>query len=292
MTVAAHSVARRLLLVAMLLLLGAGPAQAAVKPNAAYGGGTPPLSYRTTGNAILVTASANAAGDQVELYAEGFTKCGQGRLEHKAPVAAEGKLTLATTYRDKTEAGEQRTSAWTMTIDFQGNRGTGTAHLDVTFDPRRGKTRKCSKDFAFELRELQDDPPAAPGDPNPGASYFGGTGQGYPFVMRVAADGTKVTTTLFDFVLTCTPKRGRRYKRFTSEISPSGKITDGDFVIRETFKTTYSNGTDRFKASIRGGFVKDAVAGSLTITSTFTDKKTRKVTERCKTGTVLFIAFA
>ena len=292
MIATARFIVRRLALVPVLVLLLAGSAGAAVKPDGAYGGGTPPNSVSSMGPAILVLASANPAGDQIELYAEGFTKCGAGELQHTAPVAADGKLTTTFTFRDRNRDRERRTSVWTMAIDFQGARATGTAHLDVTLDPSRGKTRKCSRDYAFELREVSGDEPMVAGGPDAGASYFGGTGQGYPFVMRVNADATKVTTTLFDLVLKCTPTRGRSYKDFINEISPSGKIApDGAFVIRESFKVRYAEGTARFKVEIRGDFFQHGTVGSFTIGSTFTNAKTRRITERCKSSKVVFIGF-
>lgn len=262
--------------VALLALTFPVAADAAVDPGQDYGGGHYGSRNAIAGNAIAV-AEVNSDGSAMRVSIEAPVKCGAGTIDGlRVPIAADGSFTFAGTTHDRDLYGERRTTTFTGSGRFDGVQATGSLHQTIKI----AKRKPCSGDVVFSLHEdlpADANPPDAP--PLAGAQYNGRTSQGWGFVLRTNAAATAVTGAAFNYDRHC-----RNGSEFFNEFTPAFKIhADHSFSIREDFSIPYSNGVERFTVRGAGSFAENTVFGTVKITSTFRSKKTKRITDRCKT---------
>jgi hypothetical protein len=105
-------------------------------------------------------------------------------------------------------------------------------------------------------------------------------------VLRVDGRGKRIRTAIFQHRRRC---QTGRYSQ--TNISPGARIrSGGSFARTEHFAIGFSNAIERFRVRMRGQFTPNGVKGTISVTSVARARRTGRVIDRCRTGTIGFAA--
>ncbi|MDX6689338.1 MAG: hypothetical protein QOG15_795 [Solirubrobacteraceae bacterium] len=280
--------------VAALALSASAFAQQPALPVGNFGGGTvvaPPRDPLGAGNVVIGMRSI--AGGKLQMEATVRGKCGGGTFPAKATLAADGSFRAKGTNKRAPETGLRLKTTFdiTGTLTASGVQdGVASAATEIRI--KGSKTQTCaSGKVPFQARRASGEigTPGAIAK----ARYYGNTSERRHsakrgFVMRISSDGTKLTRALYGVTLKCdkraipdivdTPRR-------SLVIDSSGTVVDN---VKSTFKDakTVTKSDERFQGTLGSVGAK----GTLSITEVTKNRKTGKLIETCKTGTISWTA--
>lgn len=276
-----------------LPLAATAVAQEPAPPVGNFGGGVvlgPPKDPLGAGNAVL---GMRATGGKVRIEATIRARCGGGTFPASATLAADGSFVAKGTNRRRPEPGLRLETTYriagTLTASGVDN---GSAKASIEVRVKGQKTVRCkSGTVAFKARR----PSGQIGTPGaaPRTRYYGITsekrnGARRGIVMRVSSDGQSLTRALYAVTLTCgklklpdivdTPRR-------SLVIDSQGAISDR---VRTTFRDrrTITRSVEHFSGTLGS----TGAEGRLSITERTTSRKTGKLLETCRTGSITWTA--
>lgn len=275
----------------------AAPASAQVPPPAPvagnFGGGVvlaPPDDPLGAGNAVIGIRAING---KLRIEATIRGRCGGGTFPARATLAADGRFVAKGTNRRRPEPGIRVKTTYriTGTLTASGiSDGTAKATNEIRVKGKGPVTCK-SGTVGFSARR----PIGGIGMAGvaPGSRYYGVTsekrhGARRGIVLRVSSDGQSLTRALYGLTLKCgklklpdildTPRR-------SLPIDGQGRVKDR---IVDTFRDrrTETRVVERFSGTLGS----NGAQGTLSNTERTRSRKTGKLIETCKSGTIKWTA--
>lgn len=269
-------------------------AQAPAPPRGNFGGGAlaaPPKGLFGAGNAVVGLRALEDG--KLEIEATVRARCAGGDITADAPVAADGTFaatgtetqepTPGTTIRTRYELRGTFTSATSV-------EGSVTATLRRSAPGKRTQTCRTGR-VPFGARRPGDELGRRGAAPR--GRYFGitaqrGTGPRRPIVLRISADGRRISRALFGEQVRCsdgTRAIGIEAPRTNVPIHANGRVSD-----RERF--TIDNGPTRTHVDDRFTAVlgREGAKGTFSLSDRTIDKATGNVIQSCRSGTIAWTA--
>ncbi len=264
-------------------------AEAPPPPRGNFGGGalvSPPRDIFGAGNAIVALRAL--PGRRLEIEATIRAKCAGGDISAATKIAASGA------FGADGEVTQEPSPALTITTTYKlsgrftsANAAEGTLSATIVRS-LEGRTTTCkSGEVAFAVRRPVTGlgTPAAP----QAARYYGTTtqksvGPNRPIVLRISADGRRITRALFGESVKCSDGRlsiGVEAPRTNIAIDSRGRVRDREqFTITEGETVTIVD--DRFTAELgtRGA------RGTFSLSDRTTDRASGRTIQTCKSGTI------
>ncbi|CAN5168170.1 hypothetical protein BH20ACT16_BH20ACT16_15920 [soil metagenome] len=268
---------------------GVALAQAPATPAGNFGGGAiaVPVDENTTQKDMLLAIRAVASG-RIGVDGQISTPCGQATIRGKTTPAADGSFTLRGNATRKAVVGVTERTAFTVTGTLTADGGTGTAKATVR---ARGGGRKASTCQSRTVRWTVRRPAeVAAAGPGPGeGTLFGLTAQSgasakRPIVLHVSNAGRAIDRLVLSFRARCDSRR--LVEPSDVNYSPEFDIdADGSFRAVERFRVNYSDVIQRTTVVVSGQFdAAGAVAGQLSVTQRYTNRRNGRRVGDCKTG--------
>jgi hypothetical protein len=202
----------------------------------------------------------------------------------RARLAADGSFTVKIRRRSSNR-GLRRTERVEVRGRFtEGGAASGTVSGTVTLRRRERSPRRCGfGPLPLDLRRSDLGIGLQPAAPQPGAGYFGLTGQRssgfmHPVVLVISPDGARIETLVTSFTKHCDPARVRVGGRTTG---PIPLRADGRFSLRDRYTERYVDATERTVLRISGRFVDGGVFGKIRARSVARTPRGR-VIDRCQ----------
>ncbi|MEA2221232.1 MAG: hypothetical protein QOJ35_3858 [Solirubrobacteraceae bacterium] len=272
-----------------LAAAAAADAQAPGPPRGNFGGGalvSPPLDIFGAGNAIVALRALPKR--RLEIEATLRARCAGGDVFATTDIAASGAFRAQDTVTEEPTPGTKVTTTYKLSGRFDtpnGAEGTVSATIEQS---QNGRTTSCrTGKVAFAVRR----PTTGVGTPGapPAARYYGttsqrGAGPSRPIVLRVSADGHRVTRALFGESVKCSDGRlaiGVEAPRTNIRVDSRGRVRDRErFTITEG--ETVTKVDDHFAAELgsRGG------RGTFALSDRTTDRASGRTIQTCRSGTV------
>ena len=264
-------------------------AEAPSPPRGNFGGGalvSPPRDIFGAGNAIVALRALPKR--RLEIEATIRAKCAGGDISAATKIAASGA------FGADGEVTQEPSPALTITTTYKlsgrftsANAAEGTLSATIVRS-LEGRTTTCkSGEVAFAVRRPVTGlgTPAAP----QAARYYGTTtqksvGPNRPIVLRISADGRRITRALFGESVKCSDGRlsiGVEAPRTNIAIDSRGRVRDREqFTITEGETVTIVD--DRFTAELgtRGA------RGTFSLSDRTTDRASGRTIQTCKSGTI------
>ncbi len=260
---------------------GVAVAQSPAPPSGDFGGGAIglPVDEDTVAKDMLLSIRALASG-RIGVDGQLYTACGQATIRGRTRLASDGSFTLR---------GEAARSTFTVRGRLTPEGGTGTARATFRVRTRRRASRTCrSRTVTWTVR--RPEALAAPAPAPAEATLFGLTSQNganarRPIVLHVTKGGRAIERLVLGFRARC--ERRRVVVSDDINYSPEFDVAaDGSFRVVERFKLTYSDVIQRSTIVVRGQFDEaGAVAGRLSVTQRYTNRRNGRRVDLCRTGT-------
>ena len=268
---------------------GAAIAQAPATPAGNYGGGAIalPVDEDTVAKDMLLSIRALASG-RIGVDGQVPTNCGQATIRGRTMLAPDGSFTLRGDATRK-EDGFTRRTTFTVRGRLTADGGTGTASAALRDRARKGEPRTCkSRTVQWTLR--RGAAAAAPAPAPAEATLFGLTAQDGPSAKRaVALHVTKGGRAIDRFILSFRVRCEKRRIDVTDDVNYSPEFdvaADGSFRFVERFRRTYKDAIERTTVVLRGQFDEaGAVAGKLSVTQRYSNRRNGRRIDVCRTGT-------
>jgi hypothetical protein len=298
---------RRAIALVFVAAAGTGVAleQAAVVPAGNVGGGAIAQAAVATGNfgggAIAVPVRENTVAKDMLLsiraVANGrigvdghlFTNCGHAMIKGRTRLTAGGGFTLRGETTRRPVVGFNERTTFNVSGQLTASGGSGTARATVRVRAGKRAPRTCrSRTVGWTLRPLGEAVAPAPAPAE--AILLGVTGQSgsnarRPIVLHVTKGGRAIDRLALSFRAPC----DRRRIVVTDDVNYSPEFdvaADGSFRSVERFKVSFSDVTQRTTIVVRGQFDQaGAVAGKLSVTQRYTNRRNGRRVDVCKTGT-------
>lgn len=274
---------------AAFALAPAAVAQAPAPPRGNFGGGAlvaPPRDIFGAGNAIVGLRAL--PGRRLEIEATVRAGCAGGDISAATKIAADGSFKAKGSAIQEPSPTLRITTKYALSGRFTAaNAAEGTISATIERSVE-GRTRRCrTGTVAFDVRR----PTAgvgAPGAPR-AARYFGttsqrGVGPNRPIVLRISADGRRITRALFGESVRCSDGKlsiGVEAPRTNVRIDARGRVRD-----RERFNLTEGETVvhvdDRFTAEVGA----KGARGTLALSDRTTDRASGRTIQTCRSGTV------
>ncbi len=287
----------RLIAVAALCAAGAMGAAAAWAqeplPAGNYGGGTivdPPASPYGAGNMVISLRTSGAG--KVQVLALMGARCSTATIKAIATVAADGTFAASGTATERYPGGRLRTT-YTITGVIDGLGASGSASGSSTDKLRGRRARKCKTGVVQWGARRASGAIGTPAATLPIARYYGNTSQGvgkrrHGIVLRISADGTRVTRTLYSVNIRCL---GRTFAALDAPgnrnlpINAGGKFSDVErYTLRLSRRVRL-----RFVERLSGTIGSTGAQGRLSISGRYIDRRGRTL-GRCRSGSVKWSA--
>jgi len=264
-------------------------AEAPPSPEGNFGGGAlvpPPRDIFGAGNAV-VSLRALPEG-RLEIEATVRARCGGGDIAAAVKVRAGARFASEGTVTQDPDPLTKITTNYTLTGRFTtANSAAGkiSATIKRSVEGRVTSCRTGEVDFNVRRPTAGLESAGAP----KAARYFGttaqkGVGPNRPIVLRVSADGTRITRALFAYSVKCSDGKlaiGVEAPRTNISIDSRGRVTDRDRST-ETQGETVVHIDDRFTAELgtRGA------RGTFALSDRTTDRASGRTIQTCRTGTI------
>lgn len=280
--------------VAALALGATAVAQTPAPPVGNFGGGAvvaPPKDPLGAGNAVIGLRALSSGKLQIEATVRG--KCGGGTFPAKATLNPDGTFSATGTNVRTPEKGLRLKTTYDITGTLTATGiADGVASASSEIRVKGLDTLKCkSGNVAFQVRR----PTAGIGTPgaSPSVRYYGTTSERRHsarrgFVMRISADGRRLTRALYGVTLKCNKRRIPDIvdtPRRSLAIDSKGRVKDN---VKSTFREdkTVTSSDERFAGQLGATGAK----GTLSITERTKSRKSGKLVETCKTGKISWTA--
>ena len=278
---------------AAVALAATAQAQAPVPPVGNFGGGfvlSPAYDPLGAGNAVIGLRASNG---KLRIEATIRGRCGGGTFPAKATLAADGSFVAKGTNRRRPEPGIRVKTTYRITGTLTAT-GISDGAAKATNEIRvkgKGPVSCKSGTVAFSVRRPIGGIGTAGSAPN--ARYYGVTSETRHLarrgiVLRVSPDAQSLTRALYGLTLKCgklklpdildTPRR-------SLPIDNQGRVEDR---IVDTFRDrrTVTRVVERFSGTLG----LNGAQGKLSITERTRSRKTGKLVETCKSGTIKWTA--
>ena len=264
-------------------------AEAPTPPRGNFGGGalvSPPRDIFGAGNAIVALRALPER--RLEIEATVRAKCAGGDISATTKIAASGAFSSDGEVTQEPGPALKITTTYELSGRFTAaNAAEGTITATIVRSLEGRKTTCRSGKVAFAVRRATSGV-GTPGAPK-AARYYGttaqkSTGPNRPIVIRVSADGRRITRALFGESVKCDGGKlsiGIEAPRTNAPIDSRGRVNDRDrFTITEGERVTYVD--DRFTAQLgtRGA------RGTFSLSDRTTDRASGRTILRCKSGTI------
>lgn len=274
---------------------GVALAQAPATTTGNLGGGAiaVPVDEDTVARDMLLSIRAVASG-RIGVDGQLYTNCGHATIKGKTSLAADGGFTLRGTATRKPVVGVTERTTFTVTGKLTADGGTGTAKASVRTKAGKRAARTCnSRTVRWTVRNPGE--PVAPAPAPAEGTLFGLTSQSGTNARKAAAlHVTKAGRAIDRFVLAFRAPCEERRIVVTDDVNYSPEFAvaaDGSFRFVERFRVNFSDVAQRTTIVIRGQFDQaGAVAGKLSVTQRYTNRRSGKRVDVCKTGTLSWSA--
>jgi hypothetical protein len=256
-----------------------------------FGGGAiaVPVDESTVARDMLLSIRAVGSG-RAGVDGQLYTRCGHATIRGRTTLRADGSFTLRGRATRRPVVGVTETTTFTVTGTLTADGGTGTARATVRAKARRRAARTCkSRTVRWTVRRLG----AAPVVPAPApaqGTLFGLTAQDgasakRPIALHVTKAGRAIDRLVLAFRAGC--DRGRIVVTDDINYSPEFDVAaDGSFRSVERFRLSFADVTQRTTVVVNGQFdAAGAVAGKLSVTQRYTNRRNGRSVDVCKTGT-------
>ena len=264
-------------------------AEAPVTPAGNFGGGalvSPPRDIFGAGNAIVALRALPKRRLEIEVTVR--ARCGGGDIAAATTVSAGGRFSADGTVTQEPSPAMTIVTTYELAGRFTSAseaEGTITATLKRTLE---GATTTCrSGKVAFAVRRPTTGL-GTPGAPE-AARYYGttaqrGAGPNRPIVLRISADGRRITRALFGESVKCSDGGlavGVEAPRTNIAIDARGRVRDREqFTITEGELVTKVD--DRFTAELGSRGAR----GTFSLSDRTTDRASGGTIQTCKSGTI------
>jgi len=265
-------------------------AEAPAAPRGNFGGGalvSPPRDIFGAGNAIVALRALPER--RLEIEATVRAKCAGGDIYATSTIAASGAFASDGEVTQDPSPGLTITTTYKLSGRFTGaNAAEGTISATIVRSRYGAKTSCRSGEVAFAARRPTSGV-GSPGAPE-AARYYGttaqksSTGPNRPIVIRVSADGRRITRALFGESVKCDDGKlaiGIEAPRTNISIDSHGIVRDRDrFTITAGELVTYVD--DHFTARLgtRGA------SGTFSLSDRTTDRTSGRTIQRCASGRI------
>ncbi len=275
---------------------GVALAQAPATTTGNFGGGAiaVPVDENSVARDMLLSIRAVASG-RIGVDGQMYTRCGHATIKGKTTLAADGSFTLRGTATRKPVVGLTERTTFTITGTLTADGGTGRAKASVRAKAGKRAARTCnSRTVSWAVRR----PVEAPAAPAPGpaaATLFGITAQSgararKAVVLHVSKTGRAIDRFVLAFRAPCEERR----IVVTDDVNYSPEFAvaaDGSFRFVERFRVNFSDVAQRTTIVVRGRFDEaGAVAGKVAVTQRYTNRRSGKRVDLCKTGALAWSA--
>lgn len=264
-------------------------AEAPITPAGNFGGGAlaaPPRAIDGAGNAIVAVRALPKRRLEIEVTVR--ARCAGGDISAATKVAADGTFRSEGTVSQQPDPALKITTAYKLSGRFT-SRGAADGTLSATIvRSLQGRKTTCrSGKVAYALRR----PTGGLGEPGaPKAAFYYGTtsqhstGPNRPIVLRVSANGNRLTRALFGESVKCSDGR----VAIGIEAPRTDVPIDAHGIVRDHERYTFTQGEavvhvdDRFTAELgtRGA------RGTFSLSSRAADRASGRTIQTCKSGTV------
>lgn len=279
-------------LAAGLAAPAAAGAQDLTTPVGNFGGGTvvsPPRNPIGAGNMVIGLRARPGRRLEIETTLRGA--CGGGTFPARATVRSDGTFRARGTVRREPETGRRLSTAYRISGVIGERTASGSASATIRIRTRDGRLDSCrTGSIAWQARRATGEvgtPGATARQRLYGVTTQRRSGVKRGIVLRVSADGSRLTRALYGMTLRC----GRRSLPDIIDTPKAGvPISAGVVSDRERFefrdRTTITSGDERFEGTIgaRGA------AGTFSVVSRTRDRRTGRTLETCRSGTIRWSA--
>lgn len=269
----------------VVVLAAPAVAQAPSPPRGNFGGGAlvaAPRDIFGAGNAIVALRALPER--RLEIEATVRAGCAGGDVTAAAKIAPGGAFEAKGTETQEPSPTVRITTKYALSGHFTAaDAAEGTIERST-----EGRTRRCrTGSVGFGARRPVT-PVGEPGAPR-AARYYGttsqrGVGPSRPIVLRISADGQRITRALFGESVRCSDGKlsiGVDAPRTNVRIDARGRVRD-----RERFDLTEGETVvhvdDRFTAQLGA----DGARGTLALSDRTTDRASGRTIQTCRSGTV------
>ncbi len=274
---------------AALTLVSPAVAEAPITPQGNFGGGalvSPPADIFGAGNAVVALRAL--PGGRLEIEATVRARCAGGDISESAKIAANGSFSAEGTVTQQPTPSTKITTSYEMSGRFtDASSAGGTISATIKRDVEGRQTTCKSGTVSFAARR----PTSGVGKAGAvgAARYYGttaqkSTGPNRPIVLRISADGKRITRALFSYSVTCSDDKvaiGVEAPRTNIAINSKGRVSDRD-------RTTQTEGEavvkidDRFTAELGA----KGARGTFALSDVTTDRASGRTLQTCRTGTI------
>ena len=265
-------------------------AEAPSPPRGNFGGGalvSPPRDILGAGNAIV---SLRARPERkLDVEATLRARCAGGDVAAETKIAADGSFSIDGTAIQEPDPVTRITTRYKLSGRFTtANAANGrlSATIERSVEGRTTTCRTGSVKFAVRRPVTGVGRAGAP----KAARYYGTTAQraaggpNRPIVLRIAADGRRITRALFGESVRCSDDRvaiGVEAPRTNVRIDARGRVRDRDrYTI--TRGETVVHVDDRFTAQLGS----KGARGTFSLSDRTTDRASGRTIQTCKSGTI------
>ena len=273
-----------------LVLAAPAVAEAPSPPRGNFGGGalvSPPLDILGRGNAIVALRAQRQR--KLDIEATLRARCAGGDIAAATKIAADGSFSAEGTATQEPSPAMKITTTYKLSGRFTtANAANGTVSATIERSNEGRRTTCRTGNVAFQTRRPVTGV-GTPGAPK-AARYFGTTTQrtaGGPnraIVVRVSADGRRITRALFAESVRCSDGRvaiGVEAPRTNVRIGSRGRVRDRDrYTI--TQGETVVHVDDRFTAELGS----KGARGTFSLSDRTTDRASGGTIQTCKSGTI------
>jgi hypothetical protein len=243
---------------------------------------------------MLLSIRAVASG-RIGVDGQLYTKCGHATIRGKTTLRPDGGFRLTGTATRRPVLGVTERTRFTVSGTLSADGGSGTARATVRATARKRASRTCrSRSVRWNVRRLAATP-AAPAPAPAEGTLFGLTAQDganakRAIALHVTKGGRTIDRLVLGFRASC--DRGRIVVTDDIHYSPEFDVAaDGSFRSVERFRLRFADVTQRTTVVVRGQFDQaGAVAGRLSVTQRYTNRRNGRSVDVCKTGTLAWSA--
>jgi len=273
----------------MLVVAAVAGAEALDPPRGNFGGGalvSPPRDIFGAGNALVALRALPER--RLEIEATVRARCAGGDFAAVAKIAANGSFEAKGTATQEPSPSMKITTRYTLSGQFtaaNAAEGTVSATIERSVEGRETSCRTGTVKYAIRRPTTGVGTAGAP----KAARYYGTTSQrgvnvSRPIVLRVSADGRRITRALFGESVTCNDDRvsiGVEAPRTNIAIDARGRVRDRErFTITEG--ETVTKVDDRFTAELGA----KGARGTFSLSDRTTDRASGRTLQTCRSGTI------
>jgi hypothetical protein len=271
------------------MLAAAAVAQAPAPPRGNFGGGAlvaPPRDIFGAGNVIVGLRALPQR--RLEIEATVRASCAGGDISAAAKIAPGGAFEAKGSETQEPSPTVRITTKYVLSGRFtaaDAAEGTISATIERSVEGRTERCRTGAVDFGARRPTTAVGTPGAPR----AARYYGttaqrGAGPNRPIVLRISADGRRITRALFGESVRCSDGKlsiGVEAPRTNIRIDARGRVRDHEhFDLKQGETVVHVD--DHFTAEVGA----TGARGTLALSDRTSDRASGRTIQTCKSGTV------